>query len=254
MCSIFGFVARADGRPKASVLRKIVGANLRRGPHAFGFAWLDVDGRLHAFRQAGKITDHVGLLTSVARDATMLIGHLRYATHGDPAENINNHPHPCDGGWIVHNGVISNDRELIRSNDLMMSSECDSEVLALLMELGNGSLITRTGAAVAQTRGNLATLGLWSRPGTIVVARRGNPLHVSTTDAGLYIATLAEGMPGQPRAFADDTVRTIKRKGDEIVVVKQEIIDDVVELEDDTADAAPLYRLHQGNAGEYRGG
>lgn len=52
------------------------------------------------------------LIGYYARGALALIGHCRWATHGSPADNRNNHPHPAGRGWIVHNGVVFNHGEL----------------------------------------------------------------------------------------------------------------------------------------------
>ena len=70
----------------------------------------------------------------MARNARMLVGHCRWATHGDPRNNLNNHPHPADGGWIVHNGVVHNHEDLRRRVRPLAVTECDSEVLGLLIE------------------------------------------------------------------------------------------------------------------------
>ena len=105
MCGVFGFVSRNQGRVDLQVLRRVAQATERRGPHAFGFAWIDRRGRLKCYKQTGRVGDHLGLL-GMAADARMLIGHCRFATQGSPADNINNHPHPADGGWLVHNGQV----------------------------------------------------------------------------------------------------------------------------------------------------
>lgn len=210
MCSIFGFVSRGVSRPDLSTLAKIVQGNVCRGPDAFGLAWLDRRGRLHAYKQQGRLTDHLGVL-ALARDARMLVGHLRFATHGEPESNINNHPHPCDGGWIVHNGVVRNYDELVRGRRLWTNSECDSEAIALLVEESDASgLARRCIDAVGQTQGSLAMMGLW-KPGTLVAVRRGNPLHLADGADGTYLATLAGGLPGKPRQLADDSAVVITR-------------------------------------------
>lgn len=217
MCSIFGYVARQNKSIDLGIVREIVSANISRGPHAFGFSWIDSVGTLRAYRQAGRLTDQMGAL-SMARDARMLIGHLRYATHGSPADNINNHPHPCDGGWVVHNGVIRNDDELVKEYRLPMVSVCDSEVLALLIERSQGARIERVVEGIDKTEGQLAMMGLWSRPGLLVAGRRGNPLHFGHHGTGTYLATLRDGMPGKATPMAEGKVVQFARSNGKIVM------------------------------------
>lgn len=205
MCAIFGFIAQRNRGPRLETLEAIAETNECRGPHAFGFAWIDSRGILRQYKQTGRLTDHLPLL-AMLQDARMLIGHLRYATHGSPQDQINNHPHPVDGGWLVHNGVVHNGEELIMDHDLMQVSECDSEVIGLLMEDGRGQLSTRAKSAVNKTRGPLAMLALWNRPETMIAARRGNPLHIASTSDGVYLATIGQALPGSCRALADNSL------------------------------------------------
>ena len=52
------------------------------------------------------------LMSAITADTTAVVGHVRYATKGDPSENSNNHP-ILNGPIIgVHNGVITNDCEI----------------------------------------------------------------------------------------------------------------------------------------------
>jgi glucosamine 6-phosphate synthetase-like amidotransferase/phosphosugar isomerase protein len=212
MCAIFGFVSRGVSRPDIRTLGRIIAGNIGRGPHAYGLAWIDRRGRLFSYRQHGKLTDELGILSWV-KDARLLIGHMRFATHGDPAENINNHPHPCDGGWVVHNGVVSNYEQLLAMHDLYPTSQCDSEAIALLIERSDeAGLVRRCIDAARRTRGPLATIGLW-KPGRLVAVRRGNPLHLSDNPDGTYIATLAAGLPGEVREVRDNSAVSITLEG-----------------------------------------
>lgn len=220
MCGVFGFVSYDGKGPAMGQLQKIATATMSRGPHAFGFAWIDGRGRLHSFKQSGRIVDSIGLL-QLAEDARFLIGHCRYATHGTPENNLNNHPHPADGGWIVHNGVIRGYESIVRRHDFFPVSECDSEALGLLIEEADGTLTERCRAAVREAcDGPLVMLGLWSRPGRLVAMREGNPLHVGKVgdDKRYYLGSLADGLPGKvsrvPNGsgleFTDNGVRRLR--------------------------------------------
>jgi len=211
MCGIFGFVGKSLS-PKT--LRSIATATERRGPHAFGFAWIDSDDRLHAYRQAGRITDHLGLL-AMARDAKMLIGHCRYATAGDPRNNINNHPHPCDGGWLVHNGVVANYEEIVADHGLVPQSECDSEAIALLVERAEGDHVERVVRAVDCIRPEPAVVAcIWPRPARVVLVRRSNPLNWTQRKEGFYFASVATGFAvAHPVANHTATEFRIRKSG-----------------------------------------
>jgi glucosamine--fructose-6-phosphate aminotransferase (isomerizing) len=142
--------------------------------------------------------------------AVALIGHARYATHGSVADNVNNHPHPSDGGWVVHNGVVHNHRELTAAFGLHPSSACDSEVLARIVETSPGHHAKRLAFACGAAVGNCAVLGLWKESG-LHVARSGNPVHCQKTETGFWIASLPASLPEPSRAqaFLDNSVRVL---------------------------------------------
>lgn len=68
-------------------------------------------------------------------DIRAALGHTRWATQGTVKDNANNHPVVEDGIMLVHNGVISNDRELFRlfGDDYQPKAEVDSQVAAALL-------------------------------------------------------------------------------------------------------------------------
>ncbi|QDU88385.1 Glutamine--fructose-6-phosphate aminotransferase [isomerizing] [Pirellulimonas nuda] len=197
MCGLFGFVATPGQTFNIDRLARIAEVTQRRGPHAFGFAWVDARGRLKMFKRTGKISDYIGCL-AMAHDARMLIGHCRYATHGSPSNNLNNHPFACDGGWLVHNGVIHQHEELNEGYMLSPTTQCDSETLALLVEELDGTMLQRVAKAAKLCGGApLATMALWRNPLRMVVLRSGTqPLHTGSTREGTYLASLPGGLPG----------------------------------------------------------
>jgi len=211
MCGVFGFATKEGERFDPEHLRKIAVNTMTRGPHAWGMAWVDESDRLHSFKQTGKITDSLGLLT-MAADAKMLVGHCRFATHGDPANNLNNHPHPADGGWIVHNGQISHHKKIAERYNLFPTTACDSEVIGLMIERSDGTLFERCQQAVDVCKGNrpFAMLGLWRD--TMVVARANEqPLHVSETDGGYYVASLPFALPGTISRVRNNEIFTFEQ-------------------------------------------
>lgn len=212
MCGIFGFVA-TDNESRGPNLRRlhtIARATEARGPHAFGFAWIDAHGRLRMFKQTGRISDHLGVLT-MAADARILIGHCRYATHGDYRNNLNNHPHTVDGGWLVHNGIIRNYVEICEAYGFAPVTDCDSEVLGLLIEQIDGNLTQRCSAAVEETIGNLAMFALWRNPQRMIAVKRGNPLHLGFNNEGTWLASLGDGLPNA-RVVPDRSVLSFSLK------------------------------------------
>ena len=208
MCGVFGFIT-SDGRgPDVARLLRIALVTQTRGAHAFGLAWVDADGALHTFKQPGPASSHLGQL-ECCRGARAVIGHCRYATHGSPADNRNNHPHVVGSGYLVHNGVITNHQQLLRRHRLTQTSQCDSEILGLLMSRTAGSIVQRAAWAANQVQGDLAMLGIWRSPARILVCRRGRPLHVGQAREGLYLASLTEGLPAKARVVTDGTARVV---------------------------------------------
>lgn len=179
---------------------------------------------MHAFKQTGRIRDHLGVLRFAA-DAKMLIGHCRFATHGDAKFNINNHPHPCDGGWIVHNGVVRNYRELVEQLELHPVSHCDSEVLGLLMETSDGRRMDRLleAASLAKT-GPMAILALWRE--RMFALRSGNPLHLAETKEAFYLGSLAGGLP-KPFSLRDDTLLEFHARDGRMVMEAHDVADEM---------------------------
>ena len=201
MCGLFGFLSKNGDGPDLGRLRRIAIETQTRGNHAFGFAWLDADGRIRTFKRPGPATTNLGDLDRV-RDALIVVGHCRWATHGDPRDNRTNHPHRAGHGMICHNGVVANHASLIRRYHLAPETECDTEVLGLLIARRfSGRLVQRAARAAEVTVGNLAILGVWRKPARLLIVRRGNPLCVGETKDGFYFGSLSGELPGRVRSI-----------------------------------------------------
>jgi hypothetical protein len=207
MCGVFGYVSFDKRGPDLDILRTVALATESRGLDAHGLCWMTPAGKLKYYKAPGPIGQHLNCL-DLLKGATAVIGHTRWATHGDHQDNRNNHPHPVGLGMLVHNGVISNYADLINRHQLPAATDCDSEVLGLMYQHHHtvGSTLSRMARTVKDCQhGGLVTLALW--PDRYVVARlAGNPLHLSRYHGGMYLASLATGLPGTPRAVRDDRI------------------------------------------------
>lgn len=247
MCGVFGFIMRQGEAPEMARLRRLALITQTRGAHAFGLAWIDSTGAMHTFKRPGPAQDYLDELDR-CRDAIILVGHCRYATHGSPADNRNNHPHPTGAGQLIHNGVVHNHQDLIERYDLRPQTQCDSEVLALLIARCPGTVNQRAAWTANEALGDLVMLAVWRKPARLLVTRRGRPLHFSHNRSGYYFASLPEGLPGRPQPVTDRTSRVLGYQGGELAVLGQPIAlgpggDEVEELGFNHPNTLPIQEL-----------
>lgn len=202
MCGVFGFISKNGAGPDVARLKRIARITESRGRHAFGLAWED-DGGICTFKRPGAASLRLRDLDRV-RGTQAVIGHCRWATSGLPEDNWNNHPHPAGRGWLVHNGIVENHLELIDEFDLDIQTECDSEVLGMLMLRAGGSILDRARYMRAETAGTMAVLGLWVNPVRMLILRSGRPMHFGEDDRGFYFASLAPQLPSRVFALKDE--------------------------------------------------
>ena len=196
MCGLFGFAGNSDPDIGA-ITETALWLEHLRGGDAFGFAWVNAAGRLRSIKRPGPLAD-VSWMLKEAGDARLLIGHVRYTTNGAPEYNINNHPHPCDGGWLVHNGTVPLHYTLAADHRLITHSHCDSEVIAKLVEIAEPRRRAEQLAwalGVAARGQPQAAMALWSRPRRLVAGVFGKPLAYCRMDGDTYLSTLTECLP-----------------------------------------------------------
>ena len=92
---------------------------------------------IKVFKDVGSV-EHLMEIVPTNIDASLMIGHTRWATHGAPNQK-NTHPHVSFHNHIclVHNGVIENFKELrglLNKEGYSFYGETDSEVVANLLE------------------------------------------------------------------------------------------------------------------------
>lgn len=194
MCGIVGYIGDKNAY-------EIVINGLRRleyrGYDSSGIALYNSE--LNVCKTKGKVEKLVKKAKKrIPLEATIGIGHTRWATHGEP-NDANAHPLISNNGSlvIVHNGIIENyatiKNELI-SKGYKFKSETDTEVLVNLIEYVQKNENVKLGKAVqlalSQVVGAYAIAVFdKKKPNEIVVARLGSPLAIGIGDGEIFIGS-----------------------------------------------------------------
>jgi glucosamine--fructose-6-phosphate aminotransferase (isomerizing) len=191
MCGIIGIVGTR------SVQERLIDSLKRleyRGYDSAGVAGV-VDGHVQRRRAAGKIKALEEVLAADPLNATVGIGHTRWATHGGPT-TMNAHPQTAGRVTLVHNGIIENYaelREMLKAHGRTFESETDTEVIAALIdwELASGKTpVKALKAALDQLSGAYAIGVLIDGEDELVMgARKGSPLVVGYGEGEMFIGS-----------------------------------------------------------------
>ena len=191
MCGIVGAIADRD------VVQVLIEGLKRleyRGYDSAGIAV--VNGRdVRRVRRTGRVAEMAEAAATEGFNASLGIGHTRWATHGGVTE-ANAHPHISHGVALVHNGIIENheqQREKLRALGYEFESQTDTEVIAHLMHhhlKGGDDLLGALQRTVKELHGAYA-LAVISRaePERMVCARMGCPLLVGLGEGENFIAS-----------------------------------------------------------------
>ncbi len=191
MCGIAGYV----GRRKAS---EILLGSLRRleyrGYDSCGIAVLNE--KIEVRKDAGFVDEVCEKERFTELNGSIGIAHTRWATHGNVCKK-NAHPHlDCSGEIaVVHNGIISNFRELkeklVKLNHVF-KSETDTEVIAHLIEEKLKKYKNFEDAfreALKEIKGTFAVAVLYSREKKIYCARMESPLLIGIGKGEMFVGS-----------------------------------------------------------------
>ena len=211
MCGIVGYV----GDRSAEELLLAGLARLEyRGYDSAGISVM-ADGQIEAVRAVGNL-EHLrravearsgndGPVATLAREATIGIGHTRWATHGRVNE-ANAHPHfdTSDHVHVVVNGIVENYLELreeLAGAGAVFTSETDAEVIAhLVASRLDGDLAAAVRAAFARLEGHFAFVAMSTEaPGLLVGARRECPLIVGVGEGENFLASAVPAFLSETR-------------------------------------------------------
>ncbi len=194
MCGIVGYTGKKQAYP---IILKGLKRLEYRGYDSSGVALLK-NGILNVYKKKGKVIELEESLFGETLDATIGIGHTRWATHGEPSDK-NAHPHTSANGNIamIHNGIIEN-YALIKSDLLKkgysFKSETDTEVLLNFIEdiqkNNNCSIEEALRIALKRVTGAYCILLIEkNNPDTIIAARKGSPLVIGIGKGEHFLAS-----------------------------------------------------------------
>ncbi|MDV3516030.1 glutamine--fructose-6-phosphate transaminase (isomerizing) [Stenotrophomonas sp. C1657] len=194
MCGIVGAIA---GRDVVPLLIEGLKRLEYRGYDSSGIAVIDQAERpeVRRVRRTGRVSEMATAAEAEGFNASLGIGHTRWATHGGVTE-ANAHPHISHGVALVHNGIIENheeQREKLRALGYTFESQTDTEVIAHLIHhhLKSGDdLLVALQHTVKELTGAYA-LAVVSRaePERFVCARMGCPLLVGLGEGENFVAS-----------------------------------------------------------------
>ena len=195
MCGIVAYIGEKQAQP---IVIKGLKRLEYRGYDSTGISIYNGTS-LHTLKTKGKVSDLEAIIASnPAQQATLALGHTRWATHGVP-NDINAHPQTSNSGNLVtvHNGIIENyaslKEELIHRG-FSFSSDTDTEVLVNLIEDVQQQQGVKLGKAVqialSQVIGAYAIVVFDRRkPNELIAARLGSPLAIGLGEDEFFIAS-----------------------------------------------------------------
>jgi len=191
MCGIIGYVGHRQAMP---ILIQGLLSMEYRGYDSAGVALIE-QGGLRLVRAPGKMKALRDKIGDDYGQATVGMGHTRWATHGVPSE-INAHPHiDCAGDIaVLHNGIIENYLEL-KSRLIALGhtfrSDTDTEVMSHLLEhYYEGDLLAAMQKTVAELRGAFAAVAICKHePRKLVAVRQESPLIIGLGEGEYFFAS-----------------------------------------------------------------
>ena len=216
MCGIIGYVGSRNCR---ELLLEGLERLEYRGYDSAGVALPVSGGGFTMVRSVGNLARLREAANGSKDDATIGLGHTRWATHGRVTEE-NCHPHVDESGQIAvaMNGIIENYvalRDQLVREGVTFTSETDAEVLPhLIAREYDGDLVAAVRAVITKLEGHYAFVAIHAdEPERMVGAREECPLVVGVGEGERFIAS---AIP----AFLSETREVVTIESGEVVVIE----------------------------------
>jgi glucosamine 6-phosphate synthetase-like amidotransferase/phosphosugar isomerase protein len=190
MCGIAGYSLRSRSRVgRTLAAQALLAAIAERGADAVGYAYRGPDDTYATVVKQRTPASELLERVSVPAEANQLLVHVRDYTKGHPSIAANNHPVRHGPVVGIHNGIITNDDELLAPHSCARAEPrmtVDSEaIFAVAAHSPNDP------HALDCLRGAMAASWLDERvPGVVFLARgSGRPLWVGNGGDGVFFAS-----------------------------------------------------------------
>ncbi|MHC5137427.1 MAG: glutamine--fructose-6-phosphate transaminase (isomerizing) [Planctomycetota bacterium] len=231
MCGIVAYFGKKAAQPLLiEGLRRLE----YRGYDSAGVALLK-DGLFDLYKTSGRIANLEEIIPEPTSQATVGIGHTRWATHGKP-NTTNAHPHIDYTGKIalVHNGIIENYailKKWLIKEGCPFKTETDTEVVANLIGYFYENNISRDGQNTSESNNRFewavqqalneiyGTYGLaiicLDCPDVMIGVKKGSPLILGVGENEFVIASDAS-------AIIEHTSQAVYLSDGEMVCVRKD--------------------------------
>jgi glutamine---fructose-6-phosphate transaminase (isomerizing) len=183
MCGIFGQISNRKINSKN--LKTIAAHSMQRGVDSSGLIYYKnstytVSRADYNIKKLLKRVDTIG--------SNIVVGHSRLITNG-----LNdNQPVVRDGMALIHNGIITNEKEAWHNTGLEKRLQIDSElILAIASDhfLNGGSIESASSKILSKCRGVLACALLIPEKGKMILFSNNGSLYIGEFDGDIYFAS-----------------------------------------------------------------
>lgn len=190
MCRIAGIIYGSNREEinTAEIASLLYPELVFQGPHAWGWATYNEETEIISWEKTpGKCDTKAAEKRQLKRidpNAKWAILHTRFATHGSPEDNRNNHPIEHGNIIGVHNGVLRNHEEVLKITGRQdPETEVDSEaIFAAVNKWGSSAGMRRIAGDAVAVYADVR------KPHLVHIARsHGRALHLGWTEKGNLI-------------------------------------------------------------------